>query len=84
MEVAAEPLPEVRRRRIGEKLVRQAEQALRAAGMRRVCVQTIAWNHDGVRFYERLGYVRRAALPGYFDDQHDLVWLDRVLPGPTP
>ncbi len=71
--------PEHRRKGTGAALVAQVEEAARAAGMRRICVQTIAWNVDGIRFYERLGYQARARLPGYFNDQHDMVWLDRAL-----
>ena len=34
-----------------------------------------------LRFYERLGFRILARLPGYFDDEHDLLWLDRALAG---
>lgn len=73
--------PEWRRRGIGADLAGAVESALRAARLRRVCVQTAAWNADGVRFYERMGYRRRAGLPGYFGDDEALtmVWLDKAL-----
>lgn len=77
--------PAHRRKRIGATLVHEVEGGLRAAGMRRVCVQTISWNVDAIRFYERLGYEERARLPRYFDDRLDdrleMVWLDRQLDG---
>ena len=60
-------------------LVRAVEAMVMMAGMRRICVQTISWNTDGIRFYERLGYTLRGHLPGYFDDEHEMVWLDRSL-----
>jgi len=68
-----------RRNRLGTRLVSRVEDDLRAAGMRLICVQTIAWNVEAIRFYERLGYVVRARLPRYFDDHHEMVWLDRTL-----
>jgi ribosomal protein S18 acetylase RimI-like enzyme len=64
---------------IGARLVRATEQSLLSAEMRRVCVQTISWNEDAIRFYERLGFRTLARLPAYFNDEHDLVWLDRAL-----
>ncbi len=66
---------------IGARLVRATEQSLLSAEMRRVCVQTISWNVDAIRFYERLGFQTLARLPAYFDDDHDLVWLDHALRG---
>ena len=41
---------------LGARLVRATEQSLLSAEMRRVCVQTISWNVDAIRFYERLGF----------------------------
>ena len=73
--------PSCRNQGIGESLVRASEQSLQAMGLRRLCVQTIAWNVDALRFYERLGFRMLARLPGYFDDEHDLIWLDRALEG---
>ena len=64
---------------IGAGLVRATAQSLLSAEMRRVCVQTISWNVDAIRFYERLGFRTLATLPAYFDGEHDLVWLDRAL-----
>jgi len=71
--------PGRRRRGLGTALVRDVEGALGTFRARRVCVQTAAWNLDAVRFYERLGYEVRARMPGYFDDEHELIWLDRRL-----
>lgn len=75
--------PAHRRNRIGAALVREVEGGLRAAGMRRICVQTPSWYVDAIRFYERQGYEVRARLPGYFDDHPgmEMVWLDRPLGG---
>jgi len=71
--------PAHRCRGLGTALVRDVERELGALGARMVCVQTASWNVDGVRFYERLGYVVRTHMPGYFDDEHELIWLDRRL-----
>jgi ribosomal protein S18 acetylase RimI-like enzyme len=71
--------PEHRGKGLGERLVRAVEAMVMVTGMRRICVQTISWNTDGIRFYERLGYALRGSLPGYFDDEHEMVWLDRSL-----
>lgn len=64
---------------VGARLVREIEDALRVTNMRRLCVQTNSWNVDAIRFYERLGFEVLARLPGYFDNAHDLVWMDRLL-----
>jgi ribosomal protein S18 acetylase RimI-like enzyme len=65
--------------------VRGTERALREAGARRLCVQTVAFNEAGIRFYERLGYRELARFPHYFHDaderRWDMVWLDRSLDG---
>lgn len=74
--------PAHRRQGAGARLVRRVERAAVALGARRICVQTISWNRDGIRFYRRLGYRERARLPGYFDDRHTMVWLDRPLTKP--
>lgn len=75
--------PDRRDQGIGARLVQGTEHALREAGARRLCVQTVAWNEGGIRFYERLGYREIARLPRYFHDEDerrwDLVWLDRSL-----
>ena len=71
--------PTHRRKRLGAWLVSEVENGLRAAGIRLICVQTISWNVEAIRFYERLGYEVRARLPRYFDDSHEMCWLDRVL-----
>lgn len=76
--------PPCRNQGIGTRLVRATEQSLVSAQMRRVCVQTNSWNLDAIRFYERVGFQTLARLPGYFDDDHDLVWLDRVLGADPP
>ncbi len=68
-----------RRQGLGTKLVTQLEAAAHAAALRRLCVQTISWNTDAVRFYERLGFTRLAAFEGYFDDDHVMVWFDKAL-----
>jgi ribosomal protein S18 acetylase RimI-like enzyme len=71
--------PGARCQGIGSLLVAAVESELREAGVRLVCVQTASWNTRGIRFYERLGYVKRAVLPEYFGEGNDLVWLDRNL-----
>jgi ribosomal protein S18 acetylase RimI-like enzyme len=71
--------PAHRGKGLGKRLVRAVEAMIVVAGVRRICVQTISWNTDAVRFYERLGYTRLGSLPAYFDDEHEMVWLDRAL-----
>jgi ribosomal protein S18 acetylase RimI-like enzyme len=71
--------PGSRRQGLGQRLVEAIEGELRQARARCVCVQTPPWNVDAIRFYERLGYVRLAVLPGYFGKGNDAAWLSRDL-----
>ena len=48
--------PDVRRRGIGSRLVRAAEDLLQARGCPKVNLQIVAANREVVRFYERLGF----------------------------
>ena len=68
-----------RRCGVGRVLCAAIEEAARASGARIVAVQTATWNEDAIRFYERVGFTRRAVLPEYLGDGNDLVWLDIVL-----
>lgn len=72
--------PGVRRQGVGRQLITAVVDALRDAGTRIVTVQTASWNKDGIRFYEREGFVVRAQLPEYFGAGNDMVWLDQRLP----
>jgi len=71
--------PPARNKGVGRQLIAAVEGMLRESDIRFVCVQTAAWNIDGIRFYERLEYSRLAMLPDYFGDGNDAIWLSRSL-----
>ncbi len=48
--------PEFRRRGLGTRLVRAAEDGLRAMGCPKVNLQVRATNHEVIAFYQSLGY----------------------------
>ncbi|HUD43898.1 MAG TPA: GNAT family N-acetyltransferase [Dokdonella sp.] len=60
-----------RGRRVGEQLLEAAEQAALRSGCRRLRLEVRAGNLAAQRLYERNGYRRLAALPGYYEDGED-------------
>jgi ribosomal protein S18 acetylase RimI-like enzyme len=66
---------------IGTQLVREVERRLRADGCRLVVVETSSRADYGPTrgFYERRGYTRAAAIPGYYAPGDDLVIYTKDL-----
>jgi ribosomal protein S18 acetylase RimI-like enzyme len=54
--------PDHRRSGIGRALVDRCLAALSAAGMRKCHIFVLADNHDGQRFWERIGWEKRTTL----------------------
>jgi ribosomal protein S18 acetylase RimI-like enzyme len=55
-----------RRLGLGRRLMVELERRFRAAGVRRVRLETAATNTIAIGFYERLGYRKVAALRSYY------------------
>jgi len=60
--------PAQRGRGIGERLLRELEDALRDSGIALALLETGRDQAEAVRLYERCGYQRRAAFGGYPDN----------------
>lgn len=60
--------PRARGQGIGQRLIADAENAARAAGLLGVSLEVRADNLAARRLYARLGYRRFADLPAYYDD----------------
>lgn len=62
---------EARGRGIGEALLARAERAARQRGVTRMRLEVRQDNASAMRLYERRGYLRFAARPGYYEDGAD-------------
>lgn len=71
-------LPEMRGQRIAECLVEVLEGSLRAQGIAHALLETGAEQHAAVRFYERMGYVKRGPFGGYPDNGLSLFYEKRL------
>jgi len=71
--------PDFRRRGIGQRLMDQAEQRLRARGAERMILEVGVQNDAALRFYEKLGYRRQRLLPHYYADRSDAYLMEKRL-----
>ena len=55
-----------RRSGLGMQLMAEVHERLRAAGVRRVILETAVDNTAAIRFYEKLGYTTSRRLKGYY------------------
>ena len=53
-----------KRRGTGTILVKSVEEAARKAGCKRLMLTTTNDNNEAMRFYEKLGYIKKAVHPG--------------------
>ncbi len=73
-------LPEWRRRGIGARLVREAQDRMRAEGVEFVFLEVRASNESGQAFYRGLGFEPVGRRPGYYPDTgEDAVVMIRDL-----
>lgn len=70
--------PQTRGQRVAERVIRALEDALRAQGINRALLETGAEQHAAVRFYERMGYVKRGPFGGYPDNGLSLFYEKRL------
>jgi ribosomal-protein-alanine N-acetyltransferase len=66
--------PEVRRRGIGERLMRAAETRLGEQGIARVRLEVGSSNNAAQRLYEKLGYKQTGFIQHYYGDGGD-AWV---------
>jgi ribosomal-protein-alanine N-acetyltransferase len=70
-----------RRHGVGRRLVLGLEGRFRAAGVRRVRLETAVVNTTAIAFYERLGYRRTVRLEGYYGRGRHAWEMEKALDG---
>jgi ribosomal-protein-alanine N-acetyltransferase len=73
-----------RRQGLGRRLLVELERRLRAAGARRVRLETAVTNTPAIAFYERLGYRKTAHLAGYYGPGSHAWRMEKTLTIPAP
>lgn len=68
-----------RRRGLGRQLLAEIEGRFRAAGVKRVQLETAVANTTAIVFYERLGYRKVAQLAGYYGPGLDAWRMEKAL-----
>jgi len=68
-----------RGRGVGEALVRAVERAAQAHGCTRLRLEVRQDNAGAIRLYERLGYRRFGAYPGFYEDGADAWRYEKPL-----
>jgi ribosomal protein S18 acetylase RimI-like enzyme len=66
--VSIDVAPELRRAGLGGQLLKQAEEQVRASGVRRVGLHVAVDNAGAIRFYEGSGYARVGVAPGFYQE----------------
>jgi ribosomal-protein-alanine N-acetyltransferase len=69
--VTIDVIPEARRNRVGTLLMETLHAAFRESDVVRVRLEVAAADTGAQHFYQRLGYVRRELLPGYYQGCED-------------
>jgi ribosomal-protein-alanine N-acetyltransferase len=70
-----------RRQGLGRRLLAELEERFRAAGARRVRLETAVTNTLAIAFYERLGYRKVGWLRGYYGPGLHAWAMDKTLGG---
>lgn len=70
--------PELRGRRLAERLLQALEDGLVTEGIGQALLETGSDQHAAVRLYERCGYVRRGPFGGYPDNGLSVFYGKRV------
>lgn len=77
--VTIDLLEPYRRRGLGARLIRLAEQALAARGARKIVLQAAVENENAIAFYEKHGYVRGRLLKNYYGKRKDAWRYEKML-----
>lgn len=72
-------VPEFARQGIGSTLMRWLEKMAATAGIERIHLEVRAKNLAAQRFYEALGFERRASIRGYYQGREDAVRMMRAV-----
>ena len=75
--------PEVRRERVGSRLLEAAEDRLRLAGCEMIRLETAVDNIAALRFYKRHGYSVIETVPRYYSNGVDALLLEKHLLSPV-
>lgn len=70
---------EMRRRRVGETLLRAAEERLRAAGATGLVLEVAVDNASAQAFYERHDFKRTGRIRGYYLGRIDALTMEKGL-----
>jgi len=80
-----EVLAPYRRRGIGERLLRELEERLRARGAVEFHLEVKVGNEPAIRLYEKMGYIKVGILRDYYGPGQDGIFMVKHLgPGEGP
>jgi ribosomal-protein-alanine N-acetyltransferase len=68
-----------RRMGVGRRLLAWLDTCALVAGISRICLEVRAGNHGAQAFYARMGYRKRAYLPGYYQGWEAAIRMGREL-----
>ncbi|MBI2819608.1 MAG: ribosomal protein S18-alanine N-acetyltransferase [Acidobacteria bacterium] len=71
--------PDYRRRGLGSRFMKMAEQHLAELGVRRVVLEVATNNDAAIAFYRARGYSTQRILPHYYRDGTDAYMMEKVL-----
>jgi ribosomal-protein-alanine N-acetyltransferase len=77
--ITIDVLPEARRKKLGSRLMREAEKRLRAAACITVQLEVAVDNHAALCFYKRHGYFVLKTIPRYYQGTVDALLLGKNL-----
>lgn len=80
--ITIDVLPEARRAGVGSRLLRAAEDRLRAAHCHSVILETAVDNQTALCFYKKHAYNVVKTIPGYYSDGADALVLKKDLLSP--
>lgn len=77
--ITLDVMPDARRCRVGTRLMEILHGEFRRRGMTESMLEVDTTNEAAVRFYAKLGYERRALLPGYYQSRRDAYRMIMLL-----
>lgn len=70
---------ETRHHGIGTTLIENIMAKAREQELRIIAVQTADWNTEAIKFYQTLGFNKKAQFANYLGSKVNLVWLDKAV-----